>query len=296
MEDESKTREEILEELCSLRTRLREVEDSRRSIRQERNLNAVQHAEHEAQWLQEREHERASLQLEKAEHEHSLQDLGKARAQLRDVSFRLLQAEENERKRIAQEIHDSIAQYWITVKQRVELILNQLDLKVARPLEDILPIIHVGIEETHRIQMNLRPALLDSLGILATVNWFTREFQKANPGIEVRVRLDVKEEHVPNPIKSVIYRILQEAFNNVARHSGAHHVDLLLQQEGDELRLAIQDDGKGFDPDAAYSLHDADLGLGLAGMKERAVLAGGSMSIESTHGQGVTLRASWPLP
>jgi signal transduction histidine kinase len=177
----------------------------------------------------------------------------------------------------------------------VELALRELDLKVARPLEDILPIIHVGIEETHRIQMNLRPALLDSLGILATISWFTREFQKANPEIEVRAQLDVKEEQLPNPIKSVIYRIIQEAFNNVARHSGAHHVDLVLQRERNQLRLVIQDDGKGFDLDAAYALHDADRGLGLAGMKERAVLAGGSMSIESTHGQGATISALWPL-
>jgi signal transduction histidine kinase len=233
--------------------------------------------------------------LEKTEHQHSEEELGKTREQLQDVSFRLLQAEEAERKRIAQEIHDSIAQYWIVVKQRLEMILQKLGTEVAKPLEDVLPIIHVGIEETHRIQMNLRPTLLDSLGILATISWFTREFQKANPAVEIRTKIGVQEDHVPNPLKTVIYRIMQEALNNVARHSHAHLVDLSLQEEGNRIGFVIQDDGQGFDPDAARSLENADRGLGLAGMKERTLLSGGSMSIESTPGRGTIIRASWPV-
>jgi len=79
------------------------------------------------------------------------------------------------------------------VKHRVEGILKQLGTEVTKPLEEVLPIIHVGIEETHRIQMNLRPTLLDSLGILATINWFTREFQKANPAVEIRTEIASKK-------------------------------------------------------------------------------------------------------
>lgn len=195
MEDDSKTREEVLEELRNLRTRLQEVEEERQIISKDKNNLTHRHAEDETRWTKERENERARtdeiLHFEKIEHRHSEEELGKTREQLRDVSSKLLQAEEKERKRIAQEIHDSVAQHWVIVKHQVETILKQLGKEIATPLEDILPIIQVGIEETRRIQMNLRPTLLDDLGILATISWFCREFQKANPAIHIETKINI---------------------------------------------------------------------------------------------------------
>ena len=299
MEDDSKTREEILEELKSLRTRHQEVEEARRVISKEKNNQAHQHAEEEIRWTQEREKERASageiLHFEKMEHRHSEEELGRNREQLRDVSFKLLQAEETERKRIAQEIHDGVGQHWVIVKHRVETILKQLGKEITAPLEDILPIIQVGIEETRRIQMNLRPTLLDDLGILATISWFCREFQKANPAIHIETKIHIQENDVANPVKTVIYRVMQEAFNNISKHSKANLVNLTLQKEEDKIEFIIQDHGRGFDLNAVYSLKSSEKGLGLAGMKERTFLSGGSMSIESTRGIGTTIRASWPV-
>jgi signal transduction histidine kinase len=299
LEDDSKTREEILGELRNLRTRLQEVEEARQVIRKEKNNQAHRHAEEETRWTQEREDERASageiLHFEKMEHRHSEEELGKTREQLRDVSFKLLQAEETERKRIAQEIHDGVGQHWVIVKHRVETILKQLGKEITAPLEDILPIIQVGIEETRRIQMNLRPALLDDLGILATISWFCREFQKANPVIHIETKIHIQENDMANPVKTVIYRVMQEAFNNISKHSKANFVNLTLQKEEDRIEFIIQDHGQGFDLNAAYSLKSSEKGLGLAGMKERTILSGGSMSIESTRGIGTTIRASWPV-
>jgi signal transduction histidine kinase len=229
------------------------------------------------------------------EHRHSEEELGKTREQLRDVSFKLLQAEETERKRIAQEIHDGVGQHWVIVKHRVETILKQLGKEITAPLEDILPIIQVGIEETRRIQMNLRPTLLDDLGILATITWFCREFQKANPVIHIETKINIQENDVANPVKTVIYRIMQEALNNISKHSKANLVNLTLQKEGDRIEFIIQDHGQGFDLNAVYSLKSSEKGLGLAGMKERTFLSGGSMSIQSTQGIGTTIRASWPV-
>jgi signal transduction histidine kinase len=135
LEDDSKTREEILGELRNLRTRLQEVEEARQVIRKEKNNQAHRHAEEETRWTQEREDERASageiLHFEKMEHRHSEEELGKTREQLRDVSFKLLQAEETERKRIAQEIHDGVGQHWVIVKHRVETILKQLGKEIT---------------------------------------------------------------------------------------------------------------------------------------------------------------------
>lgn len=299
LEDDSKTREEILGELRNLRTRLHEVEEARQVIRKEKNNQAHRHAEEEIRWTQEREKERASageiLHFEKMEHRHSEEELGRTREQLRDVSFKLLQAEETERKRIAQEIHDGVGQHWVIVKHRVETILKQLGKEITAPLEDILPIIQVGIEETRRIQMNLRPTLLDDLGILATITWFCREFQKANPVIHIETKINIQENDVANPVKTVIYRIMQEALNNISKHSKANLVNLTLQKEGDRIEFIIQDHGQGFDLNAVYSLKSSEKGLGLAGMKERTFLSGGSMSIQSTQGIGTTIRASWPV-
>jgi signal transduction histidine kinase len=299
MEDDSKTREEILEELRNLRSRLQEVEEARQVIKKEKNNQAHRHTKEEIRWAQEREKERASageiLHFEKMEHRHSEEELGRTREQLRDVSFKLLQAEETERKRIAQEIHDGVGQHWVIVKHRVENILKQLGKEITAPLEDILPIIQVGIEETRRIQMNLRPTLLDDLGILATISWFCREFQKANPVIRIETNIHIQENEVANPVKTVIYRIMQEALNNISKHSKANLVNLTLQKEEDKIEFILQDHGQGFDLNAVYSLKSSEKGLGLAGMRERALLSGGSFSIESTQGIGTTIRASWPV-
>jgi signal transduction histidine kinase len=292
------TRKKLLAEIKDLRARLAETEEALLAAQKSRNNHVSKHAEDEIAWAKERNHERARtdelLQFEKVEHRHSEEELGKTREQLRDVSFRLLLAEETERKRIAQEIHDGIGQHWATVKLQVERILDQLGKEIATPLKDILPIIQVGMEETRRIQMNLRPALLDDLGILATISWFCREFRKAHPVIHVETKIDVQEDDISNPVKTVIYRLLQEALNNISKHSKAGLVNLTLQKKEGAIELIIQDHGQGFELDAVLSLKSYEKGLGLSGMKERTHLSGGSFWIESTKGMGTTIRASWP--
>jgi signal transduction histidine kinase len=300
LDKEAETREALLAEIKDLRSRLAESEKDLLAAAKNRNNHVRKHAEDEIRWAKERNGERAKadeeLQIEKLEHRHSEEELGKTREQLREVSFKLLLAEETERKRIAQEIHDGVGQHWATVKLRVEGILNQLDKEIAAPLRDILPIIQVGMDETRRIQMNLRPALLDDLGILATLSWFCREFQKAHPAIHVETKIDIQENDISNPVKTVIYRVLQEALNNISKHSKTTLVNLSLQKKEGKIEFTIQDHGRGFDIDAVLSQKSYEKGLGLSGMKERIHLSGGSFSIESTKGMGTTIRASWPFP
>ena len=182
MGKDAQNQETLLAEIKDLRARLAETEEALLAAHKSRNNHVSKHAEDETAWAKERNHERARadelLQFEKMEHRHSEKELGKTREELRDVSIKLLLAEETERKRIAQEIHDGIAQHWSTVKLRVERILDQLGKEIATPLKDILPIIQVGLEETRRIQMNLRPVLLDDLGILPTISWFCGNFKR----------------------------------------------------------------------------------------------------------------------
>jgi signal transduction histidine kinase len=235
------------------------------------------------------------LQAERVERRHAEKELGKTKTQLKDVSFKLLLAEETERKRIAQEIHDGIGQHWATVKLQLENVLEQLGKEISTPLEDLLPVIQTGIEETRRIQMNLRPALLDDLGILATINWFVREFKKANPGMQIITNLNIQEDQIPTTIKIVIYRVTQEALNNVIKHSKAKVVNLGLEIKESKIEFVIQDSGQGFDLEATLGQKRTDSGLGLAGMMERAKLSGGVLYIESTKGSGTTIRALWPV-
>jgi signal transduction histidine kinase len=299
LETDARTKEELLAEIENLRTRVEQLEEDLRIVRKDRNNQEHRYEENHIHWSKERNEERVkaeeTLQSERVRRHHTEEELGQTRAQLKDVSFKLLLAEEIERKRIAQEIHDGIGQHWSTVRLRLENVVGQLGKEITTPLEDLLPVIQAGMEGTRRIQMNLRPALLDDLGILATINWFVREFKKTNPQIEMITKLNIQEDQIPATIKTVIYRIMQEALNNIIKHSRAKVVNLGLEMKEGKIEFMIQDSGQGFDLDAMLSQKRADRGLGLAGMKERAQLSGGLLDVESAKGSGTTIRAEWPF-
>jgi signal transduction histidine kinase len=299
LETDARTKEELLAECENLRTQIEQLGEELRAVRKDRNNHEHKYEENHIRWSKERNGERAkaeeTLQSERVERQHTEKELGETKTQLKDVSFKLLLAEETERKRIAQEIHDGIGQHWSTVKLQLETILEQLGKERATLLEGLLPVIQTGIEETRRIQMNLRPALLDDLGILATINWFVREFKKANPSTQVITKLNIEEDQIPATIKTVIYRITQEALNNVIKHSKAKVVNLGLEMKEAKIEFVIQDSGQGFDVDASLGQKPTDSGLGLAGMVERAKLSGGVLNIESVKGSGTTIRVLWPF-
>ncbi len=137
--------------------------------------------------------------------------------------------------------------------------------------------------------------MLDDLGILATINWFCREFESAYPKIHIRKEIDIQEQEVPRSLKTVIYRVLQEALNNVAKHSKASVALLSLRKFKKSIQLVIRDTGQGFDLEEAYSRKGADRGLGLDRMREKTHLSGGSFRIESSRGTGTAIRATWPI-
>jgi signal transduction histidine kinase len=299
MEENTKTKKELLAEIKNLRARSEQLEEDLRAVRKDRNNQERKYEENHALWSKERNGERAkaeeTLQAEKVGRHHAEEELGETKAQLKDVSFKLLLAEETERKRIAQEIHDGIGQHWSIVKLRLETVLAQLGKEIAAPLEDLLPVIEVGMEETRRIQMNLRPALLDDLGILATIHWLVREVQKGNPDIQIVTYFDIQEDQIPATIKTVIYRIMQEALNNIIKHSKAKVANLGLEVREGRIEVFIQDRGQGFDLDAVFTSERTERGLGLAGMIERTKLSGGLLHIKSAVGSGTTIRGSWPI-
>lgn len=219
--------------------------------------------------------------------------------QLRHISSQLLSAQERERKRIAIELHDSVGQQLTAIKFGLESALRCVQKKredtAMNRLETLLPIVRDTIREVRRISRDLRPSLLDDLGILITLDWFCREFQAVYTTIKVLKEIAIDEEEIPAPLKIIVFRIVQEALNNVAKHSGATTVRLSLASSGREIRLMIRDDGRGIDLEKDAAKEPSERGLGLASMRERTELLGGSFSVDSAPGGGTVICATWPI-
>jgi len=222
----------------------------------------------------------------------------RAKAELRRLSAQLISIQETERKTISRELHDSIGQSLVAIKFGLENTLEKMrqgmDRESIELLEALIPLVQRSGEEVRRIHTELRPSLLDDLGILVTISWFCRQFEKVYSEIRVEKQIQIKENHVPESLKIVIFRILQEALNNVAKYSKAHLVRVSLSRTEDSLKFAVQDHGQGFDLQSSYSLKSGDRGFGIANMKERAELSGGSFSIQSSRGSGTAITVSWP--
>ncbi|MFP5213860.1 MAG: response regulator [Acidobacteriota bacterium] len=234
---------------------------------------------------------RYAIERKKAE-----ESLKESERQLKFLSSQLLTVQESERKRIAAELHDNLGQILTAVKFGVENTLSHMEPATpgAKTLEGLVPTIQYAIEEVRRIYTHLRPSLLDDLGILATIGWFCREFQKVYSTIRIEKRLEVQEEDIPESLKVVIYRVMQEAMNNLAKYSGADTVNLSLVKTNQHLELTIRDNGCGFDPKETLSSGNRERGLGLASMMERAKLSGGDLTIESAREKGTVIHAFWP--
>jgi signal transduction histidine kinase len=216
----------------------------------------------------------------------------------RMLSSQLLTAQENERKRVSREIHDGLGQMLSAIKFTLEnnFSRNEGDtIERKEQLQPLLLMVQECIEETRRVQMDLRPPMLDDLGILATISWFTRKFASTYSTIRINKRIEIEENEVPDSIKTVIFRVMQEAFNNISKHSQASLVSLSLRRRGNRIELLVSDNGMGLDLEKASLADGIRRGYGLSSMRERAELSGGSFSIESLRGKGTTIRIEWLL-
>ena len=231
------------------------------------------------------------------EHSKILQELKKSESQLRLLSAKLLEAQENERKIIAQELHDSIGASLTAIRYGLEEKLHRMGKENTPPegisLEQIISIVRDTIEETQRISSNLRPSILDDIGLLKTIEWLCRGFEKVYSGIRIEKAIELKEEDVREPLKIVIYRIAQEATTNAAKYSEADTIRISLSKTKAAIELAVEDNGKGFDVLPVLTHEDHIGRMGLRGMKERVELSNGVFEVTSVKSEGTIIRARW---
>ena len=224
-------------------------------------------------------------------------ELRQSEARLRELSGRLLNAQEEERQRIATELHDGIGSSLTGITVFLQTILLRLDegSPLVEPIRQLLSVTENTIQEARRIMSDLRPSMLDDLGVLKTLDWFCREFQQLHPSIHIEKTIEIGEEDIPDALKIIVFRLVQEAFHNISKHSGAEYVGLTLERAGDRVRLAVEDNGCGFPIQSLLGEESSMKGLGLTSMRERAELSGGRFTLRSTVGEGTMVQAEWDI-
>ncbi len=231
------------------------------------------------------------LHAEIKEKDHLGNELRNSERQLRHLSAELLRAQEKERKLIAQELHDGIGGNLSAIKHSIESKLDQMATAERLSLEDVLDMLKNTMEENRRIQLNLRPSTLDDLGIIPTISWFSRETQKAYPGVSIETSVGIQDGEIPEELKIVLFRVVQESVSNAIRHGKARIIRIGIENDRGWIRLTVEDNGAGFES-AAQKASIAG-GMGLESMQQRVDSSGGVFSISSIPGKGTVVKAEW---
>ncbi|MBE3071501.1 MAG: HAMP domain-containing protein, partial [Acidobacteria bacterium] len=246
--------------------------------------------------------EQANQQLERRVEErtreletlyHTLQE----REEWRDELLRkVISAQEDERKRIARELHDETSQTLSALAIRVETALAGYPSDASRErLVEAKSLIVRTIDELHRIMYDLRPSVLDDLGLLSAIRWYAERHLERR-GIAVRCEFSGAETRLAPEMETALFRVVQEAVTNIAKHARADTVLIQCAARDGTLTIEIEDDGEGFDPSALPPPGARTRGLGLLGMRERVELLGGTLVFDAAPGQGTRIAVSVPMP
>jgi two-component system sensor histidine kinase UhpB len=216
---------------------------------------------------------------------------------LRGLPRLIREAQESERRRVARELHDGVIQILSAVKFRLQAIEEKLAEQNPSAWRETLKTkaaLEKAIQEVRRISRNLRPSELDDLGLAPAVRSLCSEFGERT-GVAVDLSITRLPPVVPNDLELNLYRIIQEALGNIEKHSRATRVSLRLTREAAQLRAAIRDNGRGFDPHAPHARNAKPHGMGLVDMRERAALLGGHCQLHSRPGHGTEILVEMPL-
>lgn len=213
----------------------------------------------------------------------------------KSLSQGILDSQERERKRVARELHDGIAQSLQAVKLNLQIMLRKAGSAggsaACREIPEILDQISGTIRDVRNVAMDLRPSFLEEHGIMEALRLHARGFEEAT-GINVQVVTSGEAVRIPSHVTDNVYRIFQEALNNIRKHAAASDVRVWLGVAGGQLRLRIKDCGKGF---SCEDLDISNTGIGIPSMRERAELLGGRISVKSVPGEGTVVDLEVPL-
>ncbi|MCB0163162.1 MAG: HAMP domain-containing protein [Anaerolineae bacterium] len=224
-----------------------------------------------------------------------VQQIGKYRAGIRQYVADITNSQEEERKRIARDLHDDTVQTLIAIGQRIELIKGFADnpTEVRSRLSDLRTMVTTAIASVRQFSRDLRPLTLEDLGLAAAMQYLVNQLEQ-NDGIEVALEIQGEVADIPSDMEIAIYRILQEALNNVRKHAHATRVSVLARFTPRQIRLSVRDNGRGFDVPDDITDFTSSGNFGLMGLQERAQLFGGSIKIKSYPNQGTIMEMTIP--
>lgn len=229
----------------------------------------------------------ANKQLEK-----EIAEREKAEREIRHLSRKLITGTEEAQKSLAQDLHDEFGQTLAALHMGVETLWNSIPDEMSdqkNSINELIGLIEQLGDKIRSISSDLRPDLLDDLGLAPTLEWYIKEFQEQRPDIRIDFQAVGLKKRATSEIELVLYRIFQESLNNIVKHSKARHVSAMLTFNYPKVILMVKDDGVGFDPAQRYG------GIGIIGMRERAVTVGGVIEIRSEKGKGTTIRVELPV-
>jgi signal transduction histidine kinase len=215
-------------------------------------------------------------------------ELANNREELQELTARLVDAQETERRSLSRELHDEVGQALGLLLMDVGRLSNQLggDVKGQEMVQRVKTVAERTVQTVRNMALLLRPSMLDDLGLVSALEWYAREVSRSSQ-TEVEVKADNVSETLSDPLMVCIYRVVQEAVNNAQRHARAKNVTVELKETDTSVQVQIKDDGSGFDGKRTR-------GIGLLGMEERVKRLGGTIAIESQPGAGTTIRAELP--
>jgi signal transduction histidine kinase len=225
-----------------------------------------------------------------ADEQHRLSEL--TGEELRRLSQQLVRAQEDERRTLSRELHDEVGQLLTALRMELgnlDQLRNGAGPQFQQHLEEARGLAGQALQEVRNLAMGLRPSMLDDLGLVPALEWQAREFSRRS-GVPVYVQADGRFEGLPETTRTCVFRIVQEALTNCARHSGARSIHVDLQAGPAALSVRVEDDGVGFQQESV-----AGEGLGLRGIEERVRELGGRFQIRSQPRQGAVLQAEIPL-
>ena len=232
---------------------------------------------------------RRTLQMEK-ELQQRYDEGSRAHQELQELSARLLAAQEEERRNISRELHDEVGQSLSALLMEAGNAAARVpadSTEIRRHVDSIKRLAEASVQVIRNMSLLLRPSMLDDLGLVPALEWQAREVSKRT-GLRVQVSADENADDLPDEHRTCIYRVVQEALHNCARHAQARSVTVEVRQEPSQILLSVEDDGHGFDARRVR-------GLGLVGMEERVHHLGGALRVHSRPGHGTTVAVVLPL-